>query len=216
MTNNNRNIINHCHHHYYVQLPAPEDEQPVNLSQLPTELQATLRRLGQTAVEALHRLVTTYRSQTLNSALMRQVLGLIVTLRRHMAAHVGVFRCSQALGIALSTPYWGDFQLGDRFFRVDQAEMVVALCQDDEATLLPLDDFEPHRSPHLVAARCQLLALLRGLIRRNLRRSSAPPQDNLEAWIFQDTEVAILTAASEFMTALQEISFAVYYNNYPN
>ena len=207
MTNNNNNnniiIINHCHHHYYLQLP--------------TELQATLRRLGPTAVEALYQMVTTYRSQTLNASLMRQVLGLIVTLRRHMAAHLGVFRCCrQVLGIAPSTPYWGDFQLGNRFFRVDRDEMVVALFQDDEATLLPLDDFEPHRSPHLVAARCQLFALLRGLIRRNLRRSSAPPQDNLEAWIFQDTEVAILTAASEFMTALQEISFAVYYNNYLN
>ena len=177
MTNNNNNnniIINHCHHHYYVQLPAPEDEQPVDLGQLPTELQATLKRLGPTAVEAFHRLVTTYRSQTLNASLMRQVLGLIVTLRRHMAAHVGVFRCCrQVLGIAPSTPYWSDFQLGDRFFRVDRDEMVVALCLDNEATLLPQDDFEPHRSPHLVAARCQLLALLCGLIRRNLRRSSA-------------------------------------------
>ncbi|KAH9410494.1 Tetratricopeptide repeat protein 39B [Tyrophagus putrescentiae] len=159
-------------------------------------------------------MVTTYRSQTLNASLMRQVLGLIVTLRRHMAAHVGVFRCCrQVLGIAPSTPYWGDFQLGDRFFRVDRDEMVVALCLDDEATLLPQDDFEPHRSPHLVAARCQLLALLRGLIRRNLRRSSAsakqtkamPSTTSLIASSSSaaenDTEMTVMMSADESLSS---------------
>ncbi len=206
--------MNHHRHekHFHQLQPA---RVPYNLQALPILLQTELRRQLQAAKEAIRQMEAIFGYPFSSGQSHRQV-ELLLTMNRHLNSQAATFIRFQVMGqvLPLADHHEGDFRRGSALFVVDRAAVFNAA--DIEGQL----DWELANahlrnqgfSEHIIAARHQVLALVRGRI-ADLRNWAF--YLGLEHDIVRGKEEAIMLAATQFMGALQEMSLAVHHTIEP-
>ncbi|KAH9401530.1 hypothetical protein TYRP_016924 [Tyrophagus putrescentiae] len=171
------------------------------LNELPQGLKTELGQQAHSANYWVGQLVAAYGYQ-LDAGQVVCHDSLMMSMRRHMTSLAEAFMRYVRQGVA-PIYYYNDLQPGDRFFIVDRA--AVFQSPDNNQLMAPMADFElyVYHGPHVIAARHQLLTLIRDLI-RVLR--SGPVLEQVPAAVIQDREEAMLVAATNYMQALQMMS----------
>ncbi|KAH9395363.1 hypothetical protein TYRP_020680 [Tyrophagus putrescentiae] len=184
---------------YTHRLQLTQREMHVNLHEAPQELMIALGRQAMAASLALGRLVISCQ-HILDFALVSRLTELNSSMRRHLIAQAEGFMGYYQQGV-MPTYYWGDFQHRSMFFVVNRA----AVCQEDNVN----NNEVMHRfhSPNVIAARHQIIALVRDLI-VSLQNSSV--QYPILAAILPSKEEAMMAAATSYMRALQKMSIETH------
>ena len=209
---------------------------PVDLSSLPVALQRKLEKLLRTAEAALDHLANAHRLEAGEVALVALFKGLEVALRLHLQLQALIFAQFETPPRFLRPQrsfFPGDLQPGSRFFAVDQAEVessaaaaaaaaeeeeeeesaqVVSPLSAEAGTAAVLNHFGQTpvlHCPTTVAARLQLVGLLRGLHRRRRPCPEAGCQGKGRCTTPSRRRAASITAAADFLGALQQMSMAV-------
>ncbi len=183
---------------------------PYNLQALPTRLQAELRRQLQAAEDAVRQMETAF-GYPLSSGQSYSQVELLLTMNRHLNAQEATFIRFQVMGqVPLADHHPGDLRRGGALFVVDRAAVFNAANIEGQLDweLATAHLRNQGFSEHIIAARHQVLALVRGLI-ADLRNWALCM--GLEHDIVRGKEEAMMVAATQFMGTLQEMSLAVHH-----